>query len=222
VTSYDADSQPAPDEHQRFAHYLQQLAAVREADEADLVATVLRDPDQAMAQSAVARHLDNRAAHLLPLPDQRYEDWARAIADQISELAFLTRRLHEWTLLRSITVGKPWAPTELATASDWFQRKAAETITSPAALTLLASAGKHGASAPPPAAGCVGKTDNPADLIHRHPIFLRCQAAGADSCGAAIRKVGQDAFRGHQRAASASSVGAGGAGISSRYQDRSL
>jgi hypothetical protein len=142
MTSHDTDSQPTPDEHQRFAHYLQQLAAAREADEADLVATVLRDPDQAMAQSAVARHLDNRAAHLLPLPDQQFEDWAHVMTPEISELDFLTRRLHEWTLLRSITVGKPSTPQEVTTASDWFQRKAAETVTSPAVLTLLASAGR--------------------------------------------------------------------------------
>jgi hypothetical protein len=91
-----------------------------------------------MAQSAVIRHLDNRAAHLLPLPDQRFEDWAHGMASQISELDFLTRRLHEWTLLRSITLGKPWAVGQVTTASDWFQRKAAETVTSPAVLTLLA------------------------------------------------------------------------------------
>jgi hypothetical protein len=101
VTSHNTDGQPTPDEHQRFAHYLQDLATVGEADEADLVATVPRDPDHAMAQSAVVRHLNNRAAHLLPLPDQRFEHWAHAMANQISELDFLTRRLYEWTLLRS-------------------------------------------------------------------------------------------------------------------------
>jgi hypothetical protein len=142
VTSHNADEQPAPDEHQRFAHYLQDLAIVGDEDEADLVATVLRDQDATMAQSAVVRHLDNRAANLLPLPDQRFEDWTHAMANQISELHFLTRRLHEWTLLRSITLGKPWAAEEVTTASDWFQRKAAETVATPAALTLLASAGR--------------------------------------------------------------------------------
>jgi hypothetical protein len=142
VTSHNADEQPAPDEHQRFAQYLQHLAIVREAEEVDLVATVLRDPDQAMAQSAVVRHLDNRAANLLPLPDQRFEDWAHAMSSQISELDFLTRRLHEWTLLRSITMGERWAAEEVTTASDWFQRKAVETVTTPAVLTLLASAGR--------------------------------------------------------------------------------
>jgi hypothetical protein len=70
-----------------------------------------------MAQSAVIRHLDNRAIHLLPLLDQRFEDWAHAMANQISELDFLTRRLHEWTLLRSITMGKPWAAEQVTGGS---------------------------------------------------------------------------------------------------------
>lgn len=52
--------------------------------------TVLHDLDQAMAQSAVARHLDNRAAHLLPLPDQQFEDWVRVMTPEISDLDFLT------------------------------------------------------------------------------------------------------------------------------------
>ncbi|XRQ07333.1 hypothetical protein ACN3XK_64315 [Actinomadura welshii] len=142
MTSHNTDGQPAPDEHQRFAQYLQDLAGVRETDEADLVAAVLRDPDQVMAQSAVIRHLDNRAANLLPLPDQRFEDWAHAMASQISELDFLTRRLHEWTMLRLITMGERWAVEEVTTASDWFQRKAVETVTTPAVLTLLATAGR--------------------------------------------------------------------------------
>jgi hypothetical protein len=142
VTSHTTDGPPDPDEHQRFAHHLQDLATVGEADEADLVATVLRDPDQAMAQSAVVHHLDNRAAHLLPLPDQRFEDWAHTMANQISKRDFLTRRLHEWTLLRSITMGERWAAEEITTASDWFQHKAVETLTSPAVLTLLANAGR--------------------------------------------------------------------------------
>jgi hypothetical protein len=133
---------PTRDEHQRFAHCLQDLAIVGDEDEADLVATVLRDPDHAMAQSAVVRHLDNRAAHLLPLPDQRFEHWAHAMANQISELDFLTRRLYEWTLLRSISLGEPWAAAQVTTASDWFQRKAAETVTSPTALTVLANEGR--------------------------------------------------------------------------------
>ncbi|MBT2210719.1 hypothetical protein [Actinomadura sp. NEAU-AAG7] len=94
MTGRNAHERPASDEHQRFAQYLRDLAIVRAAEEADLVAGVLRDPDQAMAQSAVVRHWDHRAASLLPLPDERFEDCAHTMAGRISELDFLTRRLH--------------------------------------------------------------------------------------------------------------------------------
>ncbi|GAA4595938.1 hypothetical protein GCM10023194_66760 [Planotetraspora phitsanulokensis] len=136
----DAGGLPADDEHQRFARYLQDLAQVREENEVDLVSVVLRDPDATMAQSAVVRHLDNRAARLLT--DAGFPDWAHSMATVIGEREFLIRRLREWTLLRSITMGDPWTPEDLATASDWFQRNAAETLTSPAALTLLAGEGR--------------------------------------------------------------------------------
>ena len=142
MSDHDADGQSAPEEHRRFARYLQDLTVVRDEDEADLVATVLRDPDAAMAQSAVVRHLDNRAAQLLPLSGGRFDDWARAMAREIGELDFLTRRLHEWNLLRSITMAEPLAAKEVTTASDWFQHKAAETASSPVVLTLLAVGGR--------------------------------------------------------------------------------
>ncbi|WP_331749188.1 hypothetical protein OG520_43250 (plasmid) [Streptomyces sp. NBC_00984] len=59
-----------PDEHVRFAAYLDKLD-VADPDEADLVGSVLTDPDQTMAQSAVLRHLDRRAAALFPGPATR-------------------------------------------------------------------------------------------------------------------------------------------------------
>ena len=65
---------PADDEHQRFARYLQDLAQVRKENEAELVSLILRDSDATMAQSAVARHLDHRAARLLT--DAGFPDWA--------------------------------------------------------------------------------------------------------------------------------------------------
>ncbi|MEV4069077.1 hypothetical protein ACGFJC_00970 [Nonomuraea fuscirosea] len=61
-------TQQPPDEHQRFARYLRQLTDVHQQDEAELVRTVLRDPDPVMAQSAVVRYLDRRAAQFLTSP----------------------------------------------------------------------------------------------------------------------------------------------------------
>ncbi|MFG2867257.1 hypothetical protein [Streptomyces sp. NPDC048338] len=131
-----------PPEHRRFARHLEALEAVAPADEADLLAAVLRDPDPAMADSAVGRHLDRRAAELLT--DPGFPAWARTMGETVGDRAFLARRLREWTLLRTVVVGGPWAAEELTGASDWFQRKAAVTpITgSPEAVELLAAHGR--------------------------------------------------------------------------------
>ncbi|WP_406307097.1 hypothetical protein OHA61_38805 [Streptomyces sp. NBC_00885] len=139
MTGRHADEEPA--EHRRFAHYLEALEVVAEGDEADLVAAVLRDQDTTMADSAVGRHLDCRAAGLLS--DPRFTAWAQTLSEVIADRDFLARRLHEWTLLRAIALGKPWAAEELTSASDWFQRTATTLIvTSPEALRLLAERGR--------------------------------------------------------------------------------
>ncbi|MFF1306181.1 hypothetical protein [Streptomyces sp. NPDC058307] len=99
------DDRLTEDEHQRFARYLHELAVVRDEDEADLVTRILRDPDTTMAQSAIVRHLDRRAALLLT--DDGFTAWARAMAEISAEREFLARRLRAWTLPWSITVGEP-------------------------------------------------------------------------------------------------------------------
>ncbi|MFE6039895.1 hypothetical protein [Streptomyces sp. NPDC056452] len=131
-----------PAEHRRFANYLQALEAVAETEEAGLVAAVLSDEDATMADSAVGRHLDRRVTDLLT--DPRFTAWARTMTEVIAERDFLTGRLHEWTLLRNIALGKSWADDEITTASDWFQRTAAtmQIVTSPEALRLLAERGR--------------------------------------------------------------------------------
>ncbi|WP_326601283.1 hypothetical protein OG930_02220 [Streptomyces sp. NBC_01799] len=140
MTALHAGEEPA--EHWRFARYLQALEAVAEADEAGLVAAVLRDQDATVADSAVGRHLDRRAADLLT--DSRFTAWAQTLAEVIADRDFLARRLREWTLLRTIAQGKPWVAEELISASDWCQRVAATTqiVPSPEALTLLAERGR--------------------------------------------------------------------------------
>jgi hypothetical protein len=131
-----------PAEHSRFARYLKALETVTEPDEVELVAAVLRDEDVAMGQSAVVRHIDRRALHLMT--DSRFTVWAEGLTAVIAERDFLTRRLREWTLLRAIALGEPWVPEELVTASDWCQRRATtgEVATSPGALHLLAEHGR--------------------------------------------------------------------------------
>ena len=134
------DREPA--EHRRFASYLAALEAVAEADEAGLVAAVLDDRDALMADSAVSRHLDRRAAALLGGP--AFAEWARTLADVVAGSGFLTRRLWEWSLLHSIAQGRSWTADDLTEASDWFQRAAVATpaVTAPEALGLLARSGR--------------------------------------------------------------------------------
>ncbi|WP_327418926.1 hypothetical protein [Streptomyces sp. NBC_01233] len=113
-----------------------------ESDEADLVAEILRDDCVAMAESAVNRHLERRAAHLLT--DSGFPSWARTMAEVIGDRPFLSRRLREWTLLRTIALDEPWTAEELTGASDWFQRTAsvAQVVASPVAPALLAEHGR--------------------------------------------------------------------------------
>lgn len=136
------DEDQEPPEHYRYRHYLRALEQVSEADEAALVASVLRDPDTAMAQAAVNRHIECRAADLLT--GAAFTAWARGLAPLVDGSPFLSGRLREWTLLRAVALDEPWTAEELIGASDWFQRTAsvAEVVTSPEALDLLAERGR--------------------------------------------------------------------------------
>lgn len=127
-----------PDEHIRFAAYLDELRQVGDGDEADLVIRVLGDPDRTMARSAVLRHLDRRSAALLL--GSAYEGWARDIAPLLIGHPLLTARLREWSLLRAITLKRAWHPADLLASSNWLQLKAAES--SAEAAEILAEGGR--------------------------------------------------------------------------------
>ncbi|MFC8094293.1 hypothetical protein [Streptomyces sp. NPDC057301] len=128
-----------PDEHVRFAVYLDELRRVAEADEMDLVGLVLTDTDQSMAQSAVLRHLDRRAADLCLEPS--YPAWAEAMRHVVLSRPFLTRRLREWSLFRAIALEQPWHQGDLLASSDWLQLKAAA-ASSTKAMEILAAGGR--------------------------------------------------------------------------------
>jgi hypothetical protein len=128
-----------PDEHVRFAAYLDKLGHVADANELDLVSRVLADPDQTMAQSAVLRHLDRRAADLYPGP--AYEGWAQTMTQAAIDHPFLAQRLQEWSLFRAITLKLPWQQEDLLASSNWLQLKTAAG-TNTEAIEMLAEAGR--------------------------------------------------------------------------------
>ena len=67
-----------------------------------------------MAQSAIARHIDRRAAAMHQ--EARYSAWAKRIAGPVNRYPFLARRLREWTLFRVITLALPWSADALIDA----------------------------------------------------------------------------------------------------------
>ncbi|WP_194835637.1 hypothetical protein [Nocardia sp. XZ_19_369] len=136
------DEQAVPEEHRRYWKYQRDLAAVDDKAEPELVATVLRDPDKVMAEAAISGHFDQRAPQLMQLGSTRFDQWATTMSPLIAERKFLTRRLREWTLLKSIILGHNWTPEDVVAATDWLQRKAANTVTAPDALTLLTEHGR--------------------------------------------------------------------------------
>ncbi|WP_328494721.1 hypothetical protein OHS59_19715 [Streptomyces sp. NBC_00414] len=139
MDDHDVPRQNEPAEHLRFRDYLSGLGQVSEADEEDLVSAVLTDSDRTMAQSAVLRHLDHRAADLHS--GSAYESWAERMRRATARHPFLTRRLDEWSLLRAVTLGRPWHSEALLESSDWAQLKTSESSNT-AALELLATRGR--------------------------------------------------------------------------------
>jgi len=140
MTAESGSGRDTPQEHLRFAAWVQALRQVPDDDELTLVADVLQDPDVAMAQSAVLGHLDQRASTLIQGPD--YAPWARAMAGAVASRPFLLQRLREWSLLRAIALGQPWSPGALAEASNWLQLKIAESPGTSEAAVVLARAGR--------------------------------------------------------------------------------
>jgi hypothetical protein len=129
-----------PAEHVRFRNYVDTLAHVSDADECEVLAHVLSDPDRVMADSAVIGHLDRRAATLEG--GASFSAWSQQIARVLRGRELPERRLREWSLLKEIDSGRPWSIADLIAASDWLQRRLAEHTGSERALTALAEQGR--------------------------------------------------------------------------------
>ncbi|MFF3223635.1 hypothetical protein ACFYV7_12660 [Nocardia suismassiliense] len=136
------DEEAVPEEHRRYWKYQQDLAAVDDRAEPALVATVLRDPDKVMAEAAISGHFDKRAPQLMQLGSAHFDQWATTMSPLIADHELPTRRLQEWTLLKSIILGHNWTPEEVVAASDWFQRRAVDLLIDADALGLLADQGR--------------------------------------------------------------------------------
>ncbi|MFJ4539267.1 hypothetical protein ACIP39_25380 [Streptomyces tibetensis] len=133
------DSEQEAPEHARFTACLAELEQVTDADESEVVARVLADPDPVMAGAAVVRHLDRRAEELCREPV--WEEWAEAMARVVGDRPFLVRRLREWALFRAVDLGLSWDQDDLIASSDWLQLRTAAGA-NPEALAVLAERGR--------------------------------------------------------------------------------
>jgi hypothetical protein len=113
---------------------------VSDADECDLLGTILGDPDRTMAESSVIRHLDHKAVALGD--GDALAEWSRRIAPALDRHELPKRRLRDWSLFTAIAAGRPWSATDLVESSNWLQRKVAEHTGSPEALAVFAEQGR--------------------------------------------------------------------------------
>ncbi|MDX3502971.1 hypothetical protein PV689_13695 [Streptomyces sp. ATCC51928] len=109
------------------------------------VATILRDPVEIVAKTAVVDFVDRMATRATG-PDE-FRRWSAGLMPEIDRLPtdghrdFIRRRVRDWLLYLSVEEGMAPASAELAKATNWMQRVLAEGTTSSAVLAQLAESG---------------------------------------------------------------------------------
>ncbi|MFF1696183.1 hypothetical protein ACFVXC_21555 [Streptomyces sp. NPDC058257] len=145
IVDVDVDEAVA-DDHTRLSAYLRVVSVAassrsRDRDRA-IVATILRDPDESAAKTAVVALVDEIA--MKATGPAEFRQWSHELLPHIDQFKveafreFIHRRIHDWLLYLSVKDGHVPTPAELAKATDWMQRFLAETSTSPAVLALIA------------------------------------------------------------------------------------
>ncbi|MEU0846329.1 hypothetical protein ABZ370_43830 [Streptomyces sp. NPDC005962] len=148
ILDVDVDDAVA-DEHIRSSAYQRVVSVTassrsRDRDRA-IVATILRDPIEAVSKTAVVALVD-RIAMKVTCPAE-FRQWSAELLAEIDQLKteghreFIRRRIHDWLFYLSIEDGYVPKPAELAKVTDWMQRVLAEHSTSPAVLALVAESG---------------------------------------------------------------------------------
>ncbi|HEY3504747.1 MAG TPA: hypothetical protein VGN37_18435 [Actinocatenispora sp.] len=143
----DVDAAVA-DEHVRSSAYQRVVAVLaagrsRDGDRA-VVATILRDPADLTAKTAVVALVDRVATTMDDPADLRR--WAAGLAPEFSRLGghldLVHRRVHDWAVYLTVRAGRVPDTAELACLTDWMQRRLATESTSPPVLDMLAGSGR--------------------------------------------------------------------------------
>jgi hypothetical protein len=137
------------DEHVRCSAYLKVLsvvaAAQRRDNDREVVSMILRDPDGSVSKTAVVALVDSIAMKTDDPTD--FRQWAVGLMPEIDQLTtdghrrFLHRRIHDWTIYLNIMTGRTPAAAEMASVTDWMQRKIATESTSLPVLAMLTETG---------------------------------------------------------------------------------
>ncbi|MFB8049446.1 hypothetical protein [Streptomyces rubiginosohelvolus] len=150
IIGVDVDDAVA-DEHVRWSAYRRIVSVIASSPSGDrdraIVATILRDPVEMVAKSAVVALVDEIA--MRTAGPAEFREWASGLLPEIDGLEgeghreFIRRRIRDWLFHLSVQDGHVPTTAELAEVTDWMQRTLAEGSRSPAVLALLAESGRR-------------------------------------------------------------------------------
>ncbi|MFB6700519.1 MULTISPECIES: hypothetical protein [Streptomyces] len=150
IIGVDVDDAVA-DEHVRWSAYRRIVSVIASSPSRDrdraIVATILRDPVEMVAKSAVVALVDEIA--MRTAGPAEFREWASGLLPEIDGLEgeghreFIRRRIRDWLFHLSVQDGHVPTTAELAEVTDWMQRTLAEGSRSPAVLALLADSGRR-------------------------------------------------------------------------------
>lgn len=147
LVDVDVDEAVA-DEHVRSSVYQRVVAVAAASQNRDgdrsIVATIVRDPNEMGAKTAVVDLVDKIA--MKTAGPAEFGRWAAEILPETDRLSegnreFIRQRVRDWLCYLSIKDGQVPTPAELAGVTDWMQRRLADESTSLPVLTLLAESG---------------------------------------------------------------------------------
>jgi hypothetical protein len=120
--------------------YVDAMTSMTPESAGQLLNVAVHDPDRAMSEATVVMFIDHAAAQIQSVA--RYSEWLDQHKRQFAHLEFASRRADEWRTAKDIEAGAPGSEYRLASASDWLQRKVAESSNSREAVAVLAEQGR--------------------------------------------------------------------------------
>lgn len=149
IEDVDVD-EAVTDDHLRSSAYQRVVSVIADSPGRDrdraIVATILRDPDEMAAKTAVVALVDEIA--MRASGPAEFREWADGLLPEIDRFEaeghreFVRRRVHDWLFHLSVKDGHVPTADELAEVTDWMQRHLAEFSKSPDVLAVVAESAR--------------------------------------------------------------------------------